>query len=113
MIADSSGYNVEIVNSGVSGETSAGGLRRIDWVLQREFDIFVLELGGNAYTQQFRQIFHDLAASNDVTCLGFILEGVAGNPELNQSNGIHPTSDGHRIVASRVWKELEPLLQKY
>ena len=41
------GYEVEIVNAGLSGETSAGGVTRIDWILNREFDVFVLELGAN------------------------------------------------------------------
>lgn len=44
---DSLALNYEIINGGLSGETSAGGLRRIDWVLQREVDIMILELGGN------------------------------------------------------------------
>lgn len=47
-IAQKNGYNnIEIINGGLSGETSAGGLRRIDWMLRRPVDIFVLELGGN------------------------------------------------------------------
>lgn len=37
----------EVINAGLSGETSAGGLRRIDWLLRRKFDVFVLELGAN------------------------------------------------------------------
>ena len=37
----------KVVNAGLSGETSAGGLRRVDWVLQQAVDIFILELGGN------------------------------------------------------------------
>lgn len=44
---DSLGWNFNVRNGGLSGETSAGGLRRIDWMLQNEVDIFVLELGGN------------------------------------------------------------------
>ncbi len=36
-----------VVNAGLSGETSAGGLRRVDWVLRQQVDIFVIELGGN------------------------------------------------------------------
>ena len=44
---DSAGMNYEVINAGLSGETSAGGLRRIDWVLQKPVDIFLLELGGN------------------------------------------------------------------
>ena len=38
---------VKVVNAGLSGETSAGGLSRIDWVLRQPIDIFVLELGAN------------------------------------------------------------------
>ena len=44
---DKDGFDVEIVNAGLSGETSAGGLTRIDWILNRPFDVFVLELGAN------------------------------------------------------------------
>lgn len=44
---DSLNWNFDTVNAGLSGETSAGGLRRVDWILQQDFDIFVLELGGN------------------------------------------------------------------
>ena len=46
-IIDSLGLNYEVINGGLSGETSAGGLRRISWVLQRDIDIMILELGGN------------------------------------------------------------------
>ena len=41
------GINVKVVNAGLSGETTAGGLSRIDWILRQPIDIFVLELGGN------------------------------------------------------------------
>lgn len=41
------GLPYRVVNAGLSGETSAGGLRRIDWILRQPVDIFVLELGGN------------------------------------------------------------------
>lgn len=41
------GKPCKVVNAGLSGETSAGGLSRIDWVLRKPVDIFVLELGGN------------------------------------------------------------------
>lgn len=44
---DSLGWNFEAVNGGLSGETSAGGLRRVDWMLRQDFSIFILELGGN------------------------------------------------------------------
>ncbi|MFB6248757.1 MAG: arylesterase [Salinibacter sp.] len=44
---DSLGWNVTVQNAGVSGETTAGGLRRIEWLLNEEVDVLVLELGGN------------------------------------------------------------------
>lgn len=152
---DSLNLPYNIVNAGLSGETSAGGLRRIDWVLQQPVDIVIIELGGNDglrgidpentkenlqgiinkieskypdteiiltgmqappnmgdnYTSRFRQVFFGLADENDVTFLPFILEGVAGDPELNQRDGIHPTSEGHQILAENVWEVMEPLLE--
>ena len=44
---DDAGLRFAVVNAGVSGDTSAGGLRRIDWLLKRSVDVLVLELGGN------------------------------------------------------------------
>jgi acyl-CoA thioesterase-1 len=44
---DSLGYNYDVINAGLSGETSSGGLNRLDWVLNRPVDIFILELGAN------------------------------------------------------------------
>lgn len=45
---DSLGYNYEVINAGVSGETTSGGLSRVDWVMEKQaVDIFVLELGAN------------------------------------------------------------------
>jgi acyl-CoA thioesterase-1 len=41
------GKNCKVINAGLSGETTAGGLSRIDWVLRQPIDVFVLELGGN------------------------------------------------------------------
>jgi len=46
-ILNKDGYNYKVINSGLSGETSAGGLTRIDWVLQNKIDVFILELGAN------------------------------------------------------------------
>jgi acyl-CoA thioesterase I len=44
---DSLGYNYRVVNAGLSGETTAAGKNRIEWVLRQPVDIFILELGGN------------------------------------------------------------------
>ncbi len=153
---DSLEFNYQVINAGLSGETTAGGMSRIEWVLNTVPDVFVLELGANDglrglpldasrknlqdivdavkkanpevkiilagmqvppnlgqdYTQAFREIFPELAKSNSATLIPFILEGVAGNPELNLSDGIHPTPEGHMILAETVWKYLEPLLEK-
>lgn len=152
---DSLGWPFEVVNAGLSGETSAGGLRRIDWLLRRPIDVLVLELGANdglrgippevtkanlqaiidkvraanpdvhivlagmqappnlgeAFTASFRDLFPALARENDAALIPFLLEGVAGIPELNQADGIHPTAEGHRIIAETVWRTLRPLLE--
>jgi acyl-CoA thioesterase-1 len=151
---DSLGLPYEVINAGVSGETSSGGKARIDWILRQPVDIFVLELGANdglrgiplsetkknlqaiidkvkatnpkaklifagmeippnmgqKYTTEFRNIYTELATKNAMTLVPFLLEGVGGEPNLNQEDGIHPTAEGHKIVAANVWKQLEKLL---
>ncbi len=152
---DSAGLDYRVVNAGVSGETSAGGLRRIGWLLREPVDVLVLELGandglrgldveemrrnlqaiidrtlvqhprariviagmesppnmGSRYTSAFRRVFPDLAVANDAVLIPFLLDGVAGRPELNQPDGIHPTAEGHRRIAAVVWGVLQPLLE--
>ena len=151
---DSLGLPYQVINAGVSGETSSGGKTRIDWILREPIDIFILELGANdglrgtqlsetkknlqdiidkvkakypdtklvfagmeippnmgqEYTTEFRNIYSDLAAKNKMTLIPFLLAGVGGESELNQADGIHPTAEGHLIVAENVWKQLEKLL---
>jgi len=151
---DEAGYNYEVVNHGVSGDTSAGGVSRLEWALGGDVRVMVLELGANdglrgvpvesmkanlskiiegakargvrvlltgmeappshgpAYTVQFRQAFRDLAREYDVAFVPFYLEGVAGNPELNISDGIHPNAEGSVIVERTIWRALEPLLEQ-
>jgi len=153
---DASGLRFTVVNAGVSGNTSADGLARIDWLLKRKMDVLVLELGGNDglrgvpvtamrdnlqaiiervkqrypearilvagmrlppnlgldYTDAFRKVFPELAKKNNATLIPFLLEGVGGKPQLNQDDHIHPTADGHKIVAENVWKVLKPVLEK-
>ena len=148
------GYQYEIVNAGVSGDTSAGGMRRLDWSLEGNVRILVLALGANDglrglpidqmkknlrsildaarqrgvkvvlagmeappnngpdYARAFRAVYSDLAKDYDVRFVPFLLLGVAGNPSLNQPDGIHPNAKGARIVADLVWAELEPLLER-
>ena len=65
---------------------------------------------GQDYTSEFRSVFADLAKENDVTFIPFILKDVGGIKELNQQDGIHPTVEGHKIVAKTVWESLRPML---
>lgn len=151
---DEIGASYFVTNAGLSGETSAGGLNRIDWVMNQHIDIFVLELGANDglrglplestknnlqgiinkvrkkypsvqimiagmmvppnmgedYSGQFVKIFPELAQKNGAYLIPFLLDDVAGNPDLNLPDGIHPNVEGHQIVTDNVWKVLRPLL---
>lgn len=152
---DSLDLPYEVVNAGLSGETTAGGRNRIDWVLNQDVEVFVLELGANdglrgvpveetrrnlqaiintvrennpdteiilagmqippnlgrEYASEFRNIFPELAEENDIHLIPFLLEEVAGNPELNQGDGIHPTAEGQEILAENVWEVLAPVIR--
>jgi acyl-CoA thioesterase-1 len=65
---------------------------------------------GEDYRRRFRSIYAELARRNGATLVPFLLAGVAGDPKLNQADGIHPTAEGHRRVAETVWKALRPIL---
>lgn len=148
---DSLGLDYRVINGGLSGETTAGGLSRLDWFLEEEPYLFILELGGNdglrgialtetksnllaiidkvkakypetkiilagmqippnmgpEYTQEFQEIYPAVAEEKNVTLIPFLLEGVAGDPELNLPDGIHPTEEGHKIVFETVWPFIE------
>ncbi|WP_080054516.1 arylesterase [Spirosoma aerolatum] len=67
---------------------------------------------GTTYTKEFRGLFNELAVKNKAVLIPFLLEGVGGIPKLNQPDGIHPTPDGHKLVANTVWKVLKPVLEK-
>jgi acyl-CoA thioesterase-1 len=90
----------------------------IDKVKKKNPEVIIVLAGmqippnmGPEYTREFRTIFPDLAKSNEIALIPFLLDGVAGNPDLNQRDGIHPTTEGQVIVASNVWAVLEGLLQ--
>lgn len=148
------GLNYKVVNAGVSGDTTAGGLRRIGWLLRQPVDVLLLELGGNdglrgidpgeteknlkgivekvreknpaaeiliagmqmpenmgkEYTDRFREVFSKVAKESRATLIPFLLEGVGGKSDLNQADRIHPTAEGHRIIAATIWKILYPVL---
>jgi len=65
---------------------------------------------GQAYTAEFKNLYTELAARNHLTLIPFLLENVGGIARLNQPDGIHPTPEGHRLVARTVWRTLKPLL---
>ncbi len=65
---------------------------------------------GQQYASEFRDIYPQLAAKNQITLVPFILEGVGGELKLNQEDGIHPTEEGHKLLAENVWRELKGLL---
>jgi acyl-CoA thioesterase-1 len=152
------GYEFEVVNAGSSGDTTAGGLRRLPAILRahKKIDIFILELGINDafrgvpvdqiranlqaiidqvrgrhptativiagmqlpdyssddYVSAFGGIFGALAEKNRATLIPYLLEGVGGNPELNQWDRVHPNAAGQRVLAENVWRVLEPLLRR-
>lgn len=65
---------------------------------------------GQQYATEFRNVFTDLAKKNDMALIPFLLEGVGGEVKLNQDDGIHPTAEGHEIVAGNVWEVLKEVL---
>ena len=65
---------------------------------------------GSAYASRFDRIFGDLAAAHGLVLYPFFLEGVAGDRSLNQSDGIHPTAQGIRIIAERIAPTVETFL---
>jgi acyl-CoA thioesterase-1 len=65
---------------------------------------------GADYIKGFEAIYPALAKRYRLTLIPFFLDGVAGSTSLNQADGIHPTSEGHRIIADKVLKTLAPLL---
>ncbi|MGH9803200.1 MAG: GDSL-type esterase/lipase family protein, partial [Blastocatellia bacterium] len=67
---------------------------------------------GADYTNQFRQAFRDLAKQYKTPFIPFVLNGVGGNPRLNQPDGIHPNAEGEKVMTETVWQALKPLLVK-
>ena len=65
---------------------------------------------GESFTKPFAEMYPKLAKEHNVSLIPFILDGVAGMPKLNQKDGIHPTAEGHKILADNVWKVVENLL---
>jgi len=148
------GFEYRVINAGVSGDTSASGLRRIDWVLKLRPDVVIVALGandglrgqapdvlrdnltriieraraagvrvllagmrvppnyGDDYARAFAGVYPAVARATGVPLAPFLLDGVAGDARLNQPDGIHPTVEGQRVIAERLWPYLKPLLTK-
>jgi acyl-CoA thioesterase I len=66
---------------------------------------------GQQYASEFKNLYPDLAAKNRISLIPFLLQGVGGEAKLNQQDGIHPTAEGHKIVAENVWKVLRDFLR--
>lgn len=147
------GVRFELVNAGVSGDTTAGGLARLDWLLRQAPDLVVVELGandglrgvalesiesnlrqivqrlqakglpvlllgmrlppnyGSTYTEGFASLYQRVADETGVHLVPFFLEGVAGDPNLNLPDGIHPTTEGHERIADNLAPKLTELIQ--
>lgn len=148
------GIALEVVNAGVSGDTSADGLRRVNWALEGDVRLLIVALGANdglrglppsqmkanlqsiihrarqraipvllvgmealpnygeQYAASFRQVYQDLARDNKVTLVPFLLEGIAGVLDLNQPDGIHPTSAGAARIADHLLPVVRTMIEK-
>ncbi len=67
---------------------------------------------GQEYADRYAKAFGEVARETNVQLMTFLLEGVAGRPEMNQTDGIHPTAGGQRVIAETVWRTVQPLLSK-
>jgi len=150
------GYNYQVINAGVSGETSSGALSRIDWVISSlRPDIVILETGANDglrgldpdllktnldrlvglltardiqvimagmlmlpnlgpdYTRAFSEIYPQIAQKHGVIFIPFFLDGVAGEPHLNQPDRLHPTADGYTRIVETVYPNVVRAIERH
>lgn len=154
MFHDEGYYEVELINAGVSGDTTAGGLRRAEGTIEPGVRIAIVALGGNDalrglsvaqtrqnltgiidtylgagidvllvgmeaptnlgldYRDSFRRVFSDLAFEygDRIRFVPFLLEGVAGRPDLNQPDGIHPNAEGALRIAELLYPTLRDMV---
>jgi acyl-CoA thioesterase-1 len=151
--ARAAGYPHVFRNAGVSGDTTANAVRRLDAALVADTRVLVVALGANdglrgvpvptirlnletiieraqsrkisvllcgmetpplrgwQYTIDFHRLFPELAGRYGVPLVPFLLFGVAGDPEYNLGDRVHPNAAGMRIMADTIWPYLEPLLK--
>lgn len=150
---NANGLEINMTNAAVSGDTTSGGLARLDWSIPDGTDVVILELGandalrglpaettrenldkmmarlsernitiflmgmlappnmGSDYEQQFNTIYPDLANKYEVEFYPFFLDGVAGIPELNISDGIHPNPKGIALMVEKILPIAEPFFK--
>ncbi len=148
------GWDVKVINAGVSGDTAADGLARYDWAVPANADALIVELGANdmlrgqkpeatkttlaaildkaraahlptllagmrgapnlgpEYASQFSAIYPALAKAYNVPLYPFFLDGVAGDPKLNQPDGLHPTAEGVEVIVRKILPSVEALLKQ-
>jgi acyl-CoA thioesterase I len=148
------GWDVKVINAGVSGDTAADGLARYEWAVPPDADALIIELGANdmlrglkpeatkatlaaildkaraahlptllagmraapnlgpEYADQFSAIYPALAKAYDVPLYPFFLDGVAGDPKLNQPDGLHPTADGVEVIVQKILPSVEALMKQ-
>ena len=142
----------QITNASVSGDTSSGGLNRLSWSLQDDYDLFILGLGANDmlrgispnttkanlkeiikivqkknisilltgmqapssygqdYQSSFNSIYPQLAKEYEIFLYPFLLEGVALEPNLNQSDGKHPNEQGITLISKKIAEKIKNIL---
>ena len=142
----------QITNASVSGDTSNGGLNRLSWSLQDDYDLFILGLGANDmlrgispettksnleeiikivqkkniptlltgmqapssygqdYQSSFNSIYPELAEEYEIFLYPFLLEGVALDPSLNQSDGKHPNELGIALISKKIAEKIKNIL---
>lgn len=150
---NANGLEINMTNAAVSGDTTSGGLARLDWSIPDGTDVVLLELGandalrglpaettrenldkmmarlserkitvflmgmlappnmGSDYEEEFNTIYPDLANKYEVEFYPFFLDGVAGIPELNISDGIHPNPDGIAVMVDKILPVAEPFFK--
>jgi acyl-CoA thioesterase I len=138
------GYDLEIDNAGVSGDTSTGMLERLDWAMGDGYDGAIVEIGANdmlrgtdpamtrknidailarlrerkipvllagmraapnlgpEYAAKFDPIYAELAKKYDAPLYPFFLEGVAGHPDRQFPDGLHPNREGVAVIAASI-----------
>ena len=146
------GWDVTVVNAGVSGDTADDGLARFDWSVPADADALIVEFGANdmlrglppegtkktlsaildraksahlpvllagmlaapnlgaEYDKAFDAIYPALAQNYGAILYPFFLDGVAGDPKLNQPDGLHPTPAGVAVIVARILPSVEALL---